>query len=68
MLRTAGTRVKYVGGRRLRVAAFGSPQNRFASTITENVQDYDLVIIGGGPVGLALGCALSELPHRVSLV
>ena len=35
---------------------------------TTSVQDYDIVIVGGGPAGLALANALSEQMHPMNIV
>jgi NADPH-dependent 2,4-dienoyl-CoA reductase/sulfur reductase-like enzyme len=61
MLQAGRARAKYFGGQRLKAAFLGNLQSRDASSSAESVQNYDAVIIGGGPVGLALGCALSEV-------
>jgi hypothetical protein len=63
MLRTSGAKVKYLGGQQLTVAALTNIRRRFTSSSSDGILNYDAVIIGGGPVGLALGCALSGFSY-----
>ena len=64
MLRLGASKAKLASSLRV-VTSTGV--KRLASSTSEGAQNYDVVIIGGGPVGLALASALSEFQTERSI-